>query len=122
MSVDQYQRTVNGLDKEIADLEKKKAAKEVPTVGNVVPLADFIRGEVKSTKDVVNKEVEKGNPIVLVSGKGKAAKAYILIGQSGSYSGQYLAKYAAYDEVSVYGKKYSTGGISYIIFSEVVGK
>ena len=25
MSVDQYQRTVNGLDKEIADLEKKKA-------------------------------------------------------------------------------------------------
>ena len=28
MSVDQYQRTVNGLDKEIADLEKKKAAKD----------------------------------------------------------------------------------------------
>ena len=26
MSVDQYQRTVNSLDKEIADLEKKKAA------------------------------------------------------------------------------------------------
>ena len=26
MSVDQYQRTVNGLDKDIADLEKKKAA------------------------------------------------------------------------------------------------
>lgn len=28
MSVDQYQRAVNGLDKEIADLEKKKAAKD----------------------------------------------------------------------------------------------
>ena len=28
MSVDQYQRTVNSLDKEIADLEKKKAASE----------------------------------------------------------------------------------------------
>ncbi len=28
MSVDQYQRVVNGLDKEIADLEKKKAAKD----------------------------------------------------------------------------------------------
>ena len=28
MSVDQYQKAVNGLDKEIADLEKKKAAKD----------------------------------------------------------------------------------------------
>lgn len=28
MSVDQYQRAVNGLDKEIADFEKKKAAKD----------------------------------------------------------------------------------------------
>ena len=28
MSVDQYQRAVNGLDKEIANLEKKKAAKD----------------------------------------------------------------------------------------------
>ena len=28
MSVDQYHRVVNGLDKEIADLEKKKAAKD----------------------------------------------------------------------------------------------
>ena len=28
MSVDQYQRAVNGLDKEIVDLEKKKAAKD----------------------------------------------------------------------------------------------
>ena len=28
MSIDQCQRTVNSLDKEIADLEKKKAAKD----------------------------------------------------------------------------------------------
>lgn len=28
MSSEQYQRTVNSLDKEIADLEKKKAAKD----------------------------------------------------------------------------------------------
>ena len=28
MSIDQSQRTVNSLDKEIADLEKKKAAKD----------------------------------------------------------------------------------------------
>ena len=28
MSVDQYQRAVNGLDKEIADLEKKKDEKD----------------------------------------------------------------------------------------------
>ena len=28
MSVDQYQRAVNGLDKEIAYLEKKKATKD----------------------------------------------------------------------------------------------
>ena len=28
MSVEQYQKSVNGLDKEIADLEKKKAAKD----------------------------------------------------------------------------------------------
>lgn len=28
MSVDQYQRAVNGFDKEIANLEKKKAAKD----------------------------------------------------------------------------------------------
>ena len=28
MSIEQYQRNVNGLDKEIADLEKKKAIKD----------------------------------------------------------------------------------------------
>lgn len=34
MSVDQYQRAVNGLDKEIADLEKKKAAKDKEIVAH----------------------------------------------------------------------------------------
>lgn len=33
MSVEQYQRTVNSLDKEIADLEKKKATADIKSAG-----------------------------------------------------------------------------------------
>lgn len=101
---------------------KATKAKEQVTVGKVVPINDFMRGEVTSTKEKVNKAVEEGQPVVLVSGKGKSAKAYLVFGVSGSYSGKYLAKYAAYDEVSVYGKRYTTGGINHIIFSDIVGK
>lgn len=101
---------------------KATKAKEQVVVGKIVPMADFLRGEVASTKDKVNKAVEEGQPIVVVSGKGKAAKAYFVIGTSGGYAAKHLAKYAGYDEISVYGQKYTTGGINYIIFSDIVGK
>ena len=35
MSIEQYQRTVNALDKDIADLEKKKAAEEQRKAANI---------------------------------------------------------------------------------------
>lgn len=47
MSVEQYQRTVNSLDKEIADLEKKKAAKDKEC-------AD-LQGKINSTNKSITK-------------------------------------------------------------------
>ena len=44
MSVTQYQNTVNSLDKEIADLEKKKAVKDK----EIATLQDKIRAYLKT--------------------------------------------------------------------------
>lgn len=53
MSVDQYQRTVNGLDKEIADLEKKKAAKDKDIAS--------LQSKIVSTQKSINKNTSQGS-------------------------------------------------------------
>lgn len=54
MSVNQYQRTVNGLDKEIADLEKKKAVKDK----DIASLQD----KVVSIQKSINKNTSQSSP------------------------------------------------------------
>lgn len=51
MSVDQYQRQVNTLDKEIADLEKKKAAKDKEGA--------TLQGKINTTKKSINKHTSQ---------------------------------------------------------------
>ena len=51
MSVDQYQRAVNGLDKEIADLEKKKAAKDKDIAS--------LQNKIVSTQKSINKNTSQ---------------------------------------------------------------
>ena len=51
MSVEQYQRTVNGLDKEIADLEKKKAAKDKDIAS--------LQSKIVSTQKSINKNTSQ---------------------------------------------------------------
>ena len=53
MSVDQYQRTVNGLDKEIADLEKKKAAKDKDIAS--------LQNKIVSTQKSINKNTSQSS-------------------------------------------------------------
>lgn len=51
MSVDQYQKAVNGLDKEIADLEKKKAAKDKDIAS--------LQNKIVSTQKSINKNTSQ---------------------------------------------------------------
>lgn len=53
MSVDQYQKAVNGLDKEIADLEKKKAAKDKDIAS--------LQSKIVSTQKSINKNTSQGS-------------------------------------------------------------
>lgn len=53
MSVDQYQRDVNGLDKEIADLEKKKAAKDKDIAS--------LQSKIVSTQKSIKKNTSQGS-------------------------------------------------------------
>lgn len=53
MSVDQYQRAVNGLDKEIADLEKKKAAKDKDIAS--------LQNKIVSTQKSINKNTSQSS-------------------------------------------------------------
>ncbi len=57
MSVEQYQRTVNSLDKEIADLEKKKAAKDKEYAN--------LQGKINTT----NKSISKNTPAATLKSK-----------------------------------------------------
>ena len=49
MSVEQYQRTVNSLDKEIADLEKKKA--EAQEASGEQPVIEEKKEEAPTSED-----------------------------------------------------------------------
>ena len=53
MSVDQYQRAVNGLDKEIADLEKKKVAKDKEVAS--------LQNKIVSTQKSINKNTSQSS-------------------------------------------------------------
>ena len=57
MSVDQYQRAVNGLDKEIADLEKKKAAKDKDIAS--------LQSKIVSTQKSINKNTSQDLSFVI---------------------------------------------------------
>lgn len=64
MSVEQYQRSVNSLDREIADLEKKKAVKdkEVAT----------LQGKINS----IQKSITKHTSLTSLSNKQRQIAAY----------------------------------------------
>lgn len=63
MSIDQYQRTVNSLDKEIADLEKKKAAADKKTADEAKKAASVSISKNASTSTIKSKmnEIERHN-------------------------------------------------------------
>ena len=56
MSVEQYQRKVNSLDKEIADLEKKKAEEDLSLIHIQMCIRDKLKYEreflAKTSKDI----------------------------------------------------------------------
>jgi hypothetical protein len=102
--------------------EKKAAkapAKVKPTVGKVVSLVDYLKGDVSITKDAAVKKAENGNPIVLLVGEGKAAKIYFILTEDGSFGGKKLANYANNKKVGVEGKLSVKNGVNYIIATKI---
>jgi len=103
-----------------SDAAPKKAAKVKPTVGKVASLKDYLAlGTETITKDEAVQQAEKGNPIVLLEGKGKSLKVYIILNEDGSFGGKNLAKYAANKQVAVYGAKKVKAGINYILAEKI---
>lgn len=103
----------------------KKTAKKTPssmTIGKPVALSNYFRDDVNLTKEQLEEQLNRSNPIALMVGTGKSAKLYFLINEGGNYGGAELVKYALYKKITVYGSKLTKGGINYIVYSKIVGE
>lgn len=98
---------------EVLAQKTPKAPKPVIT-GKVASLADIMLGK-EVALDVKTAEglVEKGQTLVMVTGKGKKAKVYFLMNADGSMSSKKLAKMAD-KELEVFGTKSVRNGINVI--------
>lgn len=66
MSIEQYQRTVNALDKDIADLEKKKAALDKKAAEEQRKAANITINKNASTATVRSKLQQRDNCVATI--------------------------------------------------------
>lgn len=88
-------------------------AKAKKAEGTVMLLMDAIQGK-KASAEEFKKMVEIGQPVVFVTGKGKAAKVHFVVNSDGSYGGKKLSNYYGKDKVTVTGKTETKNGLSVI--------
>jgi len=99
---------------------KTTPAKKPTLTGYVGSLNELMFGrEGKLTADEAKALVEKGQPLVLVVGKGKKAKAYFVYNGDGSYASKKLVALAANAEVKAWGKTSVRSGVNVIIIDNM---
>lgn len=104
-----------------AQAAKTKAAKAAkPISGVICTLNNVVKGNLERiNKAEADQAIEKGYPLVLVTGQGKSAKVYFIYNEDGSYAGKNLAKYANNKKIGVTGKAKTANGVNYIIASKI---
>lgn len=99
-------------------MDAKAPAKAKKSVGTVMLLMDAIQGK-KASAEEFKKMVEIGQPVVFVTGKGKATKVHFVVNSDGSYGGKKLSNYYGKEKVTVTGKTATKSGLS-VIYADTI--
>jgi len=106
-------------DKKAPAKTEAKAKPGKGLTGSVVGVMDAAAGNITVlTKAKALELVKKGQPIGLLTGKGKAAKLYMLANPEGSIIGEKLANLAD-KPVYVEGKKIGNAGVNIIVYDKL---
>ncbi len=96
-----------------------KGKKAPITEGVAMPIACVVTGSWNDTPDACKKMVDNGMPVVLVKGKGKAAKMYFVMNSDGSYATKQLKDKIGNKSVKVTGKVESKNGVMVIYADKI---
>lgn len=100
----------------VSEMSAQKKTK--PVKGQVISFNDYVQGGTGIiTKEQAKDLAEKGNPIVLKSGK----TIYFVYNADGSFASKKLANYADNKTVGVVGKTKKSKGFNYIIADIIEG-
>ena len=114
-----YSQAAKTDKKAPAKTESKAAKPGKGLTGSVVGVMDAAAGNITVlTKAKALELVKKGQPIGLLTGKGKAAKLYMLANPEGSIIGEKLANLAD-KPVYVEGKKIGNAGVNIIVYDKL---